>query len=171
MARGNAIQKINYALAATLVAAGHSYAEVAPQVGAKTGESLRVGLNKRGVTLRTATDALQAATPDQLRNAPMLLRVANAANALQRIGERTRTKAANIAERLADSLAERKVPRNLEDAQVFASTLQSTVKTASIVHGWEQTTVNAIIMPGDTEQVVDAIDVESTAKQVENGNS
>ncbi len=44
------VAKINYALAASLAASGLTMAEIAPRVGAKNGNTLRVGLSKRGVT-------------------------------------------------------------------------------------------------------------------------
>src|SRR6185295_2387038 len=43
-------RKVNHALAGALLAAGMSYEQVAPRVGAATGNSLRVGLAKQGVS-------------------------------------------------------------------------------------------------------------------------
>ncbi len=45
--------RINYGLAGTLFASGMDWAEIAPRVGAKTGETVRVGMFKRGVTKRS----------------------------------------------------------------------------------------------------------------------
>jgi hypothetical protein len=50
--RGN--KRINYALAATLLAAGVTLADAAKQVGAASGDVLRVGLKRRGVSAKQA---------------------------------------------------------------------------------------------------------------------
>lgn len=47
--------RINYALAGTLLASGMSYDDIAAKCGAKTGESLRTGLSRKGVTKRSVT--------------------------------------------------------------------------------------------------------------------
>jgi hypothetical protein len=44
--------RVNYALAATLLASGMTYEEIAPKVGSASGESLRAGLSRKGVTLK-----------------------------------------------------------------------------------------------------------------------
>ncbi len=60
---------INYALAATLIAAGVSLETAAQQTGAKNGNVLRVGLNKRGVTTTTASKlATSANAPLQVKD-------------------------------------------------------------------------------------------------------
>jgi hypothetical protein len=48
----------------------------------------------------------------------------------------------------------------------MADTLAKTAKTAALVHGWENTTINAIVMAGDTTDAIESlcaepIDVES----------
>lgn len=47
-------RRINYALAATLIAQGEDVGSVAAKCGAKNAHTLRVGLNKRGVKVKEA---------------------------------------------------------------------------------------------------------------------
>lgn len=47
-------KRINYALAGVLSAQGLGWDEIAPKVGAKNGESVRIGMLRKGVTQRQA---------------------------------------------------------------------------------------------------------------------
>ncbi len=87
-------------------------------------------------------------------------------NALQRSGERTRQLYATSAEKLALDLSQREIPAKLERANLLADTMSKGAKVAALVHGWESTTINAIVMAGDTTDAIESlcaepIDVES----------
>lgn len=168
MARGNAVGRINYALAATLIASGLSYDEAAPQVGSKNGNSLRVGLNRRGVTLRTATNVLQGVTPAQLSSSPVLLRVANAAHqVLSRRSESTRSKHADVAFKVAETIANREVPKHADKLQQYVETWNGAVKGAASVFGWDSDQGVTLVTPGDTIDLIDATEAVTEPLQLE----
>jgi hypothetical protein len=71
-------KRINLALAGSLLTQGLSYDEVAPRVGAATGNSLRVNLGKRGLNL-TVLRTPDAAGPAQEQAVVKLVRATESA--------------------------------------------------------------------------------------------
>jgi hypothetical protein len=62
------IPKIDYTLAAAMLADGYDYDEIAPKVGAKSAESLRVCLQKRGITKSRLRPVTPVVTKSVTRN-------------------------------------------------------------------------------------------------------
>lgn len=125
--------------------------EIARRTGAKLG-SIQVGLTKRGLTVKRRE--LQAKGQNgQICDVDALSRV-------------TRSKIAVQADRLVDALAD-ETPRGAEEINLQADTLQKVTKTASLVHGWGESSTVSVIMAGvlsgsdDTQAEQPAIDVQS----------
>lgn len=117
---------VNYALAATLLSQGLNYDQAAQQVGAKNGNSLKVGLSRRGVTLsatRGSDFAIQRATV-----------VAN--TIVSEASERLRGDFAELLQAHVGKLKELKPSSNLKKAKQLAEVLKPLSDTAKTVHGW-----------------------------------
>lgn len=120
-------QTINYALAATLLSQHVTLDEAAKQVGAKDGNTLRVGLARRGVTA-----TLARRSEDQKERAVTVANkaVADASEALRR----------DFTDILAKHVgALNKVPgkSNLKHLRQVANVAEPLARTAKIVYGWD----------------------------------
>jgi hypothetical protein len=121
--------RINYALAGTLLTTGLSYDEIAPQVGAKNGQSVRIGLFKKGVTLRKVQ---QLPTPNE-GSMPVLLRVATQA------GQIVRDRLSKDLEQTTNELLSTKQRKGLKALKERVEVLEPLTRTASKLYGWEGT--------------------------------
>lgn len=131
-------QTINYALAATLLSTNATLSEIAPQVGAKSADSLRVGLAKRGVTARQARSL--DFHPDRIQTAA--IRVASQAS------EALRNQFANILANHANKLAEIPARANLKHLARVGSAMEPLARTAKLVHDWGSEQPNALVVAG-----------------------
>ena len=149
--------RINYALGATLVASGLTYEAVAPQVGAKNGNTLRVGLQKWGAS----ADKLRALPIHGERNQSAIVRLAAQATEVMR--DNLGDTALNHIKQLA------KVPAkpNLKHLQAVGNVLERFVGAASKLEGWDTQdqghSTNVLFVPVLATPTPQAhIDVESS---------
>src|SRR5512138_2319801 len=82
-------KRINYALGATMIAQGLTFDQVAPRVGAANGNSLKVGLIRKGVTATIARRGHLSV--EGVESAAQL--------ALERVSARTRKALGNVIEK------------------------------------------------------------------------
>lgn len=152
---------INYALAATLLAQGMDLPEVAPQVGAKTPESLRVGLNRKGVTV-TAAKVLQNATGSK---STVILKLASQAS------EILRKDAGEILQAHVSKFKEIPAKANLSHIQRVGQALEPLIRSAKIVHDWGNQEATGLVMSGllTDETPQESIDVGGTPQRVVGG--
>lgn len=147
--------RVNYALAATLLASGIHPDEIAPKVGAKNSNVLMVGLCKRGVNARNAKN------PGLGTNVSLSLvhRVASQASDLLR---------KDFADILQSHTSELKkiAPRpSLRHLRAVGDALEPLARTAKIVHDWGNTEAQGMILVGDVasaEAQETTIDIPST---------
>ena len=150
--------KINYALAATLLASGMPMSEIAPQVGAKNANVLKVGLCKKGVNARLAQ------SPPQANRVSMSL-VQKVANQASEILKR------DMGDVLAShTSALKQVPSkvDLEHIQKVGNALEPLARAAKLVYSWGDEQIQGIVSLGVVEQIdqaQDALEVESSVSQ------
>ena len=131
-------KRVNYALAATLVAQHVTLNDAAIQSGAKDGNSLRVGLARRGVT------ATQARHSDgQVQRAVI---VAN--KAVSAASEALREDLASILAKHTSALGEIKPRANLKHIRAVGDAIEPLARTAKIVHDWGNTDKPGLTMVG-----------------------
>lgn len=133
-------KRVNYALAATLVATGVTYAEAAKQVGAKTGDVLRVGLNRKGVSAKQAR-ALPV-TGERIQS--VTLRVASQASTL------LRDQFSDLLAQHTAALSKVPVKPNLKHITKLGQAMEPLARTAKIVHDWGNDSPSGIVMMGQT---------------------
>lgn len=138
--------RINYALAATLIATGISMADAAKQVGAKNANSLAVGLNRKGVNAKLARS--HHVTEGQTRT--LTLRVANAA------GEALREQFADILTKHGAALAKVPAKRNLAHIRKVGDAFEPLARVAKIVHDWGNTQTVGLVALRSVNQVEQA---------------
>lgn len=148
--------RINYALAATLLTTGATYDEIAPQVGAKNAQSVRLGLLRKGVTI---TKVRQLPTPNE-GSQPVILRVAQAA------GQIVRERLAKDLEDTTLKLSETKHKKGLKHLKERVEVLEPLTRTASKLFGWEGSTETpfAMLFFDKEEAVQGSIDVQSSVE-------
>lgn len=117
--------RINYALAATLLASGVNVEDIPPRVGAKNWNVLRVGLAKRGVT----ASATRALPPSQIVVQAEAVKVAT--DTIEAI----RIKAGKRLEMQLDSLAAQPVGELASKGQGEASVLKTIAETHRTLFG------------------------------------
>jgi len=141
-------QTINYAMAATLLSQGLNYEQAAQQVGAKDGNSLRVGLFRRGVTL-TATRGSEFAIQRAVRVATVA--VSGASKALK-------NDMAGLLQAHTSALGQIKAKPNLKHIMRVGMALEPLVRSAKVVHGWGDEAAQGLIVDvrqADPDTVVD----------------
>lgn len=136
-------QTINYALAATLLTTNATLAEIAPQVGAKSANSLRVGLAKRGVTAKQARSL--DFHPDRIHSAA--IRVASQAS------EALRSQFSSELANAAKNLSAIPLSKSLKHLKQRAEVLEPLARTAKIVHDWGSEQSNALVFSGQYSPV------------------
>lgn len=137
--------RVNYALAATLLTQGHKMDDIAPRVGAKNANVLRVLLHRKGVTerlCRTVTDAkgLTVTHPS------LTLRIANQASDI------LREKFSNELSTSADILASIPKSKSLKHLKQRGEVLEPLVRSAKIVHNWSDTSITGLIVAGEMRE-------------------
>lgn len=153
---------VNYALAATLLAQGMDLEQIAPQVGAKTPNSLRVGLNRKGVNV-TAAKVLQNIAG---RTCSVTLRIASQAS------EILRRDASDILQAHVSKLKEVPAKANLAHIERVGQALEPLIRSAKIVHDWGNQEAQGVVMAGlldDATPVTDTqepIQIESSTLPV-----
>lgn len=152
-------QTINYAMAATLLSQGLNYEQAAQQVGAKDGNSLRVGLFRRGVTL-TATRGSEFAIQRAVRVATVA--VSGASKALKE-------DMAELLQSHTSALGQIKAKPNLKHILRVGMALEPLVRSAKVVHGWGDEVAHGLLVMGemrsadpDNESVNAVTDVTTT---------
>jgi len=135
--------KINYALAATLLSANATLAEVAPHVGAKNADVLRVGLARQGVTVGLIRS--QPIHPERIESEAF--KVASQASRILR--EKLSTELAETVDVLG------KIPkaRTLKHLKERVSVIEPLARTAKVVHGWGDDGQVGIVIAGEDELV------------------
>lgn len=147
-------QTINYAMAATMLAAGATLDQAAKETGAKNAEALRVGLYRRNVTVKAIKSSegnLQRIT-------------AVAAQVLSAESERIKGDFAGLLRDHVTKLKEVKPSKSLKKAQQFVNVLEPFARTAAKVHGWGDEVAQGIIMDirAADPDVTNSIVVESS---------
>lgn len=130
--------KINYALAATLIAQGVTLPEVAATCGAKSAEVLRVGLNRKGVTVRGA----RVLPVPGCSSTSVTMQVASAAS------QALRSTFSDILAAHAGKLAEIPAKANLKHLAQVGAAMEPLARTAKIVHDWGSEQPNALVVAG-----------------------
>lgn len=163
MANMRKCQRVNYALAATMLAGGMSFDEIAPKVGAKNGAVVKAGLSRKGVTKRQAM-ALPEERLTMEGSRSLTLSIAHrASDYLREQSEKTRVALAECAGKLAEKVGERQIPRSLEGQNLHADTFSKVVKASSQVFGWDEQKALACVIAGQLSGAFDqVIDVESS---------
>jgi len=149
--------KANYTLAATLVAGGLSYDEAAAKAGGGiSGQSLRRGLARKGVTLRQ----VRTVQGQQLVTKSMTMQLATQAS------EIIKQDFAELLQGHVSKLKEVKPSSNLRKAKEFADVLEPFARTAAKVHGWGDETVQGLIVDMRQADVDNVVDIATTATPV-----
>lgn len=147
--------KANYTLAATLVAGGCSYDEAAAKAGGGiSGQSLRRGLARKGVTLRQ----VRTVQGEQLVTKSMTMQLASQASEL------LKDDFAGLLQAHVSKLKEVKPSSNLRKAKEFADVIEPFARTAAKVHGWGDEVAQGLIlsMRQADPDVTNAIDVDAS---------
>lgn len=150
-------KRINYALAATLLTAGASLAEVARQVNASSPEVLRVGLARKGVTATRArllpiTGERNVSVTQQLASQAAELLIADMGKVLAKT---------------TSNLTKVPCTPNLKRIKAIGEALEPLVRSAKVVYGLGNEGGNtynfAVLESADPI----AIDVPSTSEPIE----
>lgn len=156
--------RINYALAATLLASGATLAQAAEKAGAANATALRVCMARKGVTvkqIRTGEHHLEHIATVARRA------VSQASEEMRELlgGELAKTTAA---------LSKVRLKANVRDLKARADVLEPLARTAKIVHDWGNTQAVGLISLGGVNQVEQleteqkpAIDLQSIPAAVE----
>ena len=131
-------KRINYALAATMLTTGLTSDQIAAKVGAKNGQTLRVGLLRKGVTRERAV----AAQADLPVNCSLALRVASQA------GELLREEYSNLLAKTAAKLNQIPVRANPKSLKALGEAAEPFVRMAKIVHDWGNQSKEGMAMVG-----------------------
>jgi hypothetical protein len=139
MARG----KINYALAVPLLQGNATLAEVAPQVGAKNADVLRVGLARKGVPVRWIRSL--PFHPDRIES--------EANNVLLQVSRLVREKLSAEINESVDVLGKIPKAQTLKHLKERVEILEPLARTAKVVHGWDNDGHSSPVTPGDMDNV------------------
>jgi len=142
-------------MAATLLSQGLNYEQAAQQVGAKDGNSLRVGLFRRGVTL-TATRGSEFAIQRAVRVANTV--VSEASKALKE-------EMSGLLATHTSALKQVKPRANLKHIMRVGMALEPLVRSAKVVHGWGDEAAQGLIVDvrqADPDSANVVADVAST---------
>jgi transposase len=151
--------RMDYAIAATMLASGLTYRDIAAKFGV-TPASAKVGMVRRGVTkeiLRNREATRQRAE-----------RVAE--DSLSAASERLRGKLSCELEKTADKLSGIAVRSSLENLKRRAEVLEPLARTAKVVHDWGSEKPGGLVLVGvmkqcDPEAVQPSIEVASEVVQ------
>lgn len=134
-------KRIDYALGATLVAAGFSFDQAAKRAGAATGTSLRVGLSRKGITASVARQ--------------QVMRSERAADcALEALSARTRNTLAHTVERHSEALSRVPARANIKSITQAGAALEPLVRSADKVFGWSTQEDPGIVAIGIVESAI-----------------
>ena len=147
---------VNYALAATLIASGVTFDDAASECGAKSGDVLKVGLFRKGVT-RKQVEAL-AIVNDV--NKSKTLRLANQASEILKRGM------ADIIQSQTDALSTIPAKADLDHIQSVGAALEPLVRSAKVVHGWGDEQAQGLIISMKEADPDSVTDVVSTVTSV-----
>ena len=125
------VARINYALAAAMIASGATLEETAPKVGAKNAHVLRVGLSRKDVSRRNIERL-----PVTLKHHGRLVDSV-AAQAVEKASERLRETFGDLLARHVGALAKVPVKSNLKHLARVGQVMEPLARTAKIVHGWD----------------------------------
>ncbi len=125
-------KRINYALAATLLTQGVPIAQIVPQVGAASVNSLRVGLFKKGVTEKKALSVPISANGSNTVNRSLTLTVASQAS------EILKNSFGSTVQTLADKLSEatKGVNSTIKDVTAAANALEPLSRVGDRLYNW-----------------------------------
>lgn len=146
---------INHLLAGTLVAGGLTADEAAKQCGAKNGASLRRVMYRKGVTVKGA----RTVTGEQMVTRSMTMRLASAA------GQVLKDSMAGVLQAHTDALAQVPAKANLGHIIAVGAALEPLVRSAKVVHGWGDETVQGLIVDmrqADPDSVNVVTDIDTT---------
>jgi hypothetical protein len=131
--------RVDYALAATMLAAGMNYGEIAAKFGV-TRASLRVGLSRKGVSRGL------------IEHRAMIAERAGevATKVLASASERLRGMLSNELERTTGTLAKIKPKECLGDIEARSKVAESIARTAKIVHDWGADSLTGLVVIGQT---------------------
>ncbi len=116
-------RKVDWKLAAQLRAKGCTFNKVAELTGASSGESIRQGLNRRGVGVAIRTRVELEATE-------------HAEESIQKASEATKSHLSRAVLEQSESLSKIKISRNLRSIKAFGTAIEPLARTAKIVYGW-----------------------------------
>lgn len=155
-------KRINYALAATLVASGLTLQEAAEKTGAKNANVLQVGLARKGVIATVARKMPLVGSASM----SLTMRVASEAS------EVLRDKFASVLDKATDSMGLMPIKPNYKSLKRFGEVIEPLARTAKIVHGWDSDSKPSMLMVGQIEQMEQqgAIDVTSTPQEPQRDN-
>ena len=141
--------RINYALAATLLASGVTLAQAAERTGAGNARSLRVGLAKRGVTL----GGIKSSEGNLDRIQGVALKAVSAAS------EALRHQFGDILAKHGEALSKVPAKRNLAHIRKVGEAFEPLARIGKIVHDWGQGGASGLVVIGGRPEP-DAIEVE-----------
>jgi hypothetical protein len=141
--------KINYPLAVTLLSANATLAEVAPQVGAKNADVLRVGLARRRVTVGLIRS--QPFHPDRIES--------EANNVLLQVSRLVREKLSTELDQSVDVLAAIPKSRTLKHLKERAAVIEPLARTAKTVFQWGEDAGVGVVTVGDMAGFLDVVEV------------
>lgn len=154
--QGPAQHRINYALAATLLSQHLTYEQVAKQVGAKNANSLKAGMNRRGVTA-----TLTRSNDFQTQRAVVI-----ATKAVSQASEALRSKFSGLLDNAASKLCNVEVSANVKELKHLGEAAEPFVRMAKIVHDWGNDSPSGLVMVGEIAQVEENCGVDATAGSV-----
>lgn len=129
-------QTINYAMAATLLSQGLNYEQAAQQVGAKNGNSLKVGLFRRGVS-QTATRSGEFAVKRATIVAKAVVNEASKA---------LKEEMSGLLATHTSALKQIKPRANLKHIMRVGMALEPLVRSAKTIHGWGDEAAQGLII-------------------------
>ena len=146
--------RINYGLAATLLANGEDLLTVCSKVGAKNPNTLKVGLFRRGVTMSAARvlKSVNAGT------CSLTLKIASQASELLRkdLGETLQAH--------ANALKQIPAKPNLKQLKALTEVIEPMARTGKILHDWGNESATGLAMVGlyDQQDSNTALDVPAS---------
>jgi hypothetical protein len=131
--------RINVALAATLLSTGATFAEIAPQVGAKSANSVRSALLRKGIQRKTFADLPISAE----RCTNVAIRVASEAS------ERLRERFSKVLDREMAKIEKPNVStKTLKKVRAIGETIEPLARTAKVVHNWGDGSTSGLVVVG-----------------------
>jgi hypothetical protein len=146
LTKPNKKHRINYALAATMIAGGVTLPEAAKRLGAASATSLRVGLARKGVTITGIRK--ESGNVDRIQ--------AVAVKCVSQASEALKAQFSDILAKHGEALSKVPAKRNLTHIRKVGEAFEPLARIGKIVHDWGSSQSIGLISIGAASQVEQA---------------